>query len=72
MKTVNVSKGTLILDDSPIDGWGNILPEIHVYLVRLNKNRKFFGRFARECAHSAELCFKEAALSIGVVSSRVH
>lgn len=71
-KVVNVSQGTLVLDTQPRDGWGNILPEIHIYLVRKGKNRKFFGKYACECTHSAELCFQSAALSIGVVSSRVH
>ena len=69
MKMYNVSQGTLIMDDKPKDGWGNPLPEIHIYLVRQGKNRKFFGRYACECAYSAELCFQQAALSIGVVSS---
>lgn len=71
-KVVNVSQGTLVLDTEPKDGWGNILPEIHVYYVRPGKNRKYFGRYACECAYSAEICFQDAAASIGVVSSRVH
>jgi hypothetical protein len=67
MKTVNVSRGTLFLDDQPRDGWGNLLPEIHVYLVRPGKNRKFFGRFSNESIHTAMATFERAAREIGIV-----
>ena len=70
MQVKNVSRGTLILDDEPKDGWGNILPEIHIYLVVPGKRRKYYGRFACECEYSALLCFESTALEIGVVSSK--
>lgn len=71
MKTVNVSKGTLFMDTSPKDGWGNLLPEIHVYLLPVKGNRrKFFGRFSNESALTAMATFERVAHEIGIVGSK--
>ena len=70
MKTVNVSRGTLFMDDQPKDGWGNPLPEIHIYLVRPGKRRKFFGRFNNESVQLAMATFERVAGEIGIVGKK--
>jgi hypothetical protein len=69
MRLLNVSKGTLIMDDKPKDGWGNPLNEIHIYLVRKGKNRKFFGRFSNESILTAMVTFERVAGEIGIVDN---